>query len=108
MTTAAKIGAIKTLSWALTDLYIPFEREFKFDPSRKWKSDFHLKQKGLLIEIEGGVWTGGRHVRGQGFLDDMEKYNRAAELGFTLLRYCTQDVLELKCIPQIQRVLEMW
>src|SRR5260370_30891857 len=99
------LGAIKTLEFALKDLDIKFIREFQFDLNRKWRADFFINPN-LLIEVEGGIWSFGRHTRGQGFLNDLEKYNRSVELGFCLLRYCTQDVLELKCLPQIRRVLE--
>ena len=65
--------------------------EFKFHPSRKWRADFAIPSKRLLIEIEGGAWSGGRHTRGAGFVGDMEKYNAAAVLGYRVLRYQPKD-----------------
>lgn len=47
----------------------------------------------VALEVEGGVWTGGRHTRGAGFLADMEKYNEAARLGWRVLR-CTPSTLD--------------
>jgi hypothetical protein len=47
----------------------------------------------VALEIEGGVWTNGRHVRGKGFLGDIEKYNAAAVRGWRLLR-CTPEQFE--------------
>ncbi len=38
------------------------------------------------MEIEGGIWTGGRHVRPAGFKADCEKYNALAVQGYALLR----------------------
>ena len=46
----------------------------------------------MALEIEGGVFSRGRHVRPMGFLADMEKYNAAAVLGWRVLR-CTPDTL---------------
>jgi hypothetical protein len=44
-----------------------------------------------VIEIEGAVWTNGRHTRGSGFVKDMEKYNTATAMGFKLIRIQTGD-----------------
>jgi hypothetical protein len=74
-----------------------FEREFRFSPPRKWAADFMIRPRQLgvalvLLEIEGAVWTSGRHTRGAGFLADMEKYNTATMLGFRVLRFSTEQV----------------
>lgn len=47
----------------------------------------------MLLEIEGGMWSGGRHFRGAGASADMTKYNRAAAMGIRTLR-CTPQMLE--------------
>ena len=41
----------------------------------------------LLVEIEGGIYAGGRHTRGKGFENDCEKYNVAVLMGYSLLRF---------------------
>jgi very-short-patch-repair endonuclease len=64
-----------------------FEKQLRFNPSRKWKSDFGWKDYKLLVEIEGGVYTNGRHVRGSGFEKDCEKYNSAVLDGWKILRF---------------------
>ena len=58
------------------------------------------------IEIEGGAWTQGRHTRGKGFIADMEKYNHAALLGWRVLRFTPQQVLDGTAIAFIKKVLE--
>ena len=60
--------------------------EFRFSPPRRWRFDWAWPQYCIALEIEGGIWSRGRHVRGKGFLDDMEKYNRAAIEGWCVLR----------------------
>jgi len=60
-------------------------KEHRFHPTRKWRIDF-WHNSGVAIEIEGGVWSGGRHTRGNGFVADMEKYNALAERGILLFR----------------------
>lgn len=65
--------------------------EFRFHPSRRWSADFAIPSRKLLVEIEGGVWSGGRHTSGAGFMGDMEKYNAAAALGYRVLRFVPKD-----------------
>ena len=65
--------------------------EFMFHPTRKWRADFaHLESK-LLIEIEGGAY-GGRHTRGKGFVEDLDKYASAWLHGYTVLRIGSHQV----------------
>lgn len=65
--------------------------EYRFHPDRKWRADFAIPSAKILIEIDGGVWSGGRHTRGAGFLGDMEKLTSAAVLGYRVLRYAPKD-----------------
>lgn len=60
--------------------------EYKFHPSRRWRFDYVILSHKIAIEVEGGVWTNGRHTRGSGFVKDMEKYNEATRLGYKLIR----------------------
>ena len=64
-----------------------FVQEYKFHPIRKWRLDWAHVSRKIAIEIEGGVWTGGRHTSGAGFTKDMEKANSLTVLGWKLLRY---------------------
>ena len=65
------------------------EYAFAKDIGRKWRFDW-LFEGEVALEIEGGVWNNGAHVRGKHFLSDMEKYNEAAIMGYLVLR-CTWD-----------------
>ena len=93
------------LSLQLKALKIAFEREFKFCQERKWRADFHLVDKMILIEVEGGIWSGGRHTRAKGYLGDMEKYNSATALGYSVFRYSTEQVKSGKAIEEIKRMV---
>lgn len=79
--------------------------ELRFAPPRKWKADYALGK--VLIEIEGGVWSGGRHIHPAGYLKDVEKYNRAAELGYTVIRY-TPQMINDDPDAVVQQVLNTW
>ena len=63
-----------------------YTREFRWHPTRRWRSDFCFSDK-ILVEIEGGIWTRGRHTRGSGFIKDCEKYNTAAAMGWKVFRF---------------------
>ncbi|MDV7454449.1 DUF559 domain-containing protein [Acinetobacter baumannii] len=84
---------------------IGFEQEYKFHPNRKWRADFLITGTKILIEVEGGIWSGGRHTRGKGYIGDMEKYNSAAMMGFTVLRFSTEQVKAGVAIKQIEQLV---
>ena len=46
----------------LLDLPEP-EREYIFAPPRRWRFDFRWPGHMLAVEVEGGVYTNGRHNR---------------------------------------------
>jgi hypothetical protein len=72
--------------WRLLD-GPPLEKEYKFCPGREWRADYRIGQ--WLIELEGGVYSGGRHTRAKGFIEDIYKYNMAAMLGYRVIRIGT-------------------
>jgi len=80
----------------LEELKLQYLREFRFAPPRRWKFDYMLKDGRTAIEIEGAIWSAGRHTRGAGYQADLEKYNEATKMGFRVYRFSTQDVLEGK------------
>ena len=70
-------------------------------PGRMWRADFSWPNpihktfdhgEGLIVEVEGGIWSQGRHVRGQGFIDDCRKYRAFTLAGWKVLRYTSEDI----------------
>lgn len=94
-----------TLARDLKAVKINFEQEYKFHPERNWRADFLVTGTKILIEVEGGIWSGGRHTRAKGYLGDMEKYNAAAILDFKVLRFDTQQVKSGLAIKQIENLV---
>jgi len=68
-----------------------WQREYRFHPKRKWRFDYAHPELMIAVETEGGVWVQGRHIRGKGYINDMEKYNAAQLLGWKVLRYTPQQ-----------------
>jgi len=66
--------------------------EYRFHDTRRWRVDYCWPEYKLAVEIEGGVWTYGRHNRASGFEKDREKYNELALAGYHLLRFTPQEV----------------
>lgn len=84
----------------------PPEREYRFCTSRKWRSDFAWPDKRLLVEVEGGIWNKGRHVRGYGFENDCEKYNEAILQGFIVIRVTQKHIQNGKALQWIESFLK--
>lgn len=89
----AKNDAPDLMAVHLAELGLEFRREVRFYAARQWRADFEIIEHGILLEIEGGVWSGGRHLRGMGFVHDCEKYNTATMLGYRVLRFPTAEIL---------------
>lgn len=61
-------------------------QEHRFHETRKWRLDFAWPDEQLALEVEGGVYSGGRHTRGYGFEQDATKYAEALLAGWRVLR----------------------
>lgn len=90
------------------ELKVELVKEYKFHPTRRWRFDYATADPALkiAIEVEGGAWTNGRHTRGSGFIKDMEKYNTAASMGWTILRVTPDEKLTAKTVDLIRKTLE--
>lgn len=84
--------------------------EYEFHPVRKWRFDYCIIELMIAIEQEGGVFgyrrkdgtrsEKGAHSSVVGMMNDMEKYNAANEMGFSLIRrtpdaLVTHDTIQL-------------
>ena len=92
--TSKKADHIRAFAYYLCSLGFKVEPELRFHPTRRWRFDLAIPDLKIAIEVEGGVWTQGRHTRGSGYIGDLEKYNEAAILGWLVLRFTTDQVRE--------------
>ena len=64
-------------------------KEYRFDSVRRWKIDYFHEPTRCGLELEGGIYSAGRHSRPAGYKSDCEKYNHAGMRGITVFRLAT-------------------
>jgi very-short-patch-repair endonuclease len=83
------------------------EKEHRFHPTRRWRFDLAWPAHRVALEVEGGVWTGGRHTSGAGFVKDMEKYNAAAGDGWRVLRCQPKDLCKSETALMVKAAIAL-
>ena len=78
-------------------------REYVFAKPRKWRIDFAWIDRCIALEQEGGVWIRGRHTRGKGYLNDLEKYNELAARGWLLIRVTPDQMARGEAFLWVER-----
>lgn len=81
------------------------EYQFAREHGRKWRADYCWPLHKLILEIEGGLWTNGRHSRGKGAIADLEKYSEAAILGYRVIYATPDEVRNGVALDRIVRAL---
>lgn len=76
--------------WMKQQGFVP---EHKFHPVRRWRMDYAHIERMICLEIQGGLWITGRHNTGAGMTKDIEKFNAATLLGWTLI-FCTPAMVK--------------
>lgn len=88
-----------------TDLHVECVKEFRFHPKRLWRFDYAIPVHKIALEVEGGVWTGGRHINPKGFLGDMEKYNTATLMGWRVFRTTPDELYKLNTLNMLKTAI---
>jgi hypothetical protein len=78
------------LEFILAHGYPEPERQAMLVPGRRFQTDFYWSSHATGLEVEGGVYVGGRHVNPSGFEGDIRKYNAIAAQGIRLFRVMPQ------------------
>jgi len=109
------------------------ERQIRFHPTRRWRLDIGNSDLNVAMEVEGAVWgrlvkchacgaqvrkrtkggqwvpvreAGGRHTRGDGFSNDIEKYNEAWLAGWRVLRTTPVMIKDGRALAWWKRAVE--
>lgn len=91
--------------FTLAEVRVCQHRKFLFDLAEK-RSIENKKRPVLAFEIDGGIWTGGRHVTGAGRQRDMEKDAEANIAGYLVWHFTPQMVMTGKAKDYIRRWLD--
>jgi very-short-patch-repair endonuclease len=83
------------------------EEEYRFSSDRRYRFDFAWPHIAMAVEVEGGIWTNGRHTRGTGYKDDCKKYNYAQSRGWMVLRYPGDMVESGEALEQITELIRI-
>lgn len=84
----------------------PPQFEYRFHTERKWRFDACFPEKMLAIEVDGGLYSNGRHSRGAGRERDLEKLNEALLLGWRVLVVSTGQVNSGRLFAWLERLME--
>lgn len=80
--------------------------EFRFHTVRRWRWDLCWPERMLALEIQGGVWSGGRHTRGKGYENDCEKLNEGILAGWRVLWIPTRWIANGLALALIERAMK--
>ncbi len=81
------------------------EREYVFAAPRKFRWDFCWPDRMLAVEVEGGIFTAGRHVQGRGFESGCEKQALGVLLGWRVLRVTPGQIESQVAVEWIKQAL---
>ena len=83
---------------------IQFEQQFILETDKSsWAFDFFIPNRNLLIEVDGEYW----HRKPKQINRDILKSNAAADAGFILLRFSSDD-LNFKLIFEDDSIIAAW
>ena len=79
---------------------------------RRFRADYLIldsripNYKGIILEVNGGHWTFGRHNRGKGYENDLIKSNLAQVNGYIYLQYTYGQLKERLYIADILKLIQ--
>lgn len=82
------------------------EPEVRFCPPRRFRFDWAWVEEKVALEIQGGIFTHGRHTRGAALLAEHEKLNLAASLGYRVFYATPKSAGNLALYRLIQAARE--
>jgi len=82
--------------------------EYRFHPRRKWALDLAWPDCKIAVEVQGGIWIGGKHARGKGLTRDHEKINVAQTMGWTVLQVTPDQIRDKSWVGIFTDAFDAW
>lgn len=82
-------------------------REYRFHHERRWRFDFAFVPERVAVEVQGGLFVNGAHVRGIQYGRDAEKRNEAQLRGWIQLDVTPTHIKQGKAIEWIKTALQV-
>jgi hypothetical protein len=83
------------IEFVLIALQIPFAKEYKFMPDRRFRMDYAIIEQKIGIEYEGIMSEKSGHTNIKGYTSNAQKYNIATIDGWKILRYTALNYMEI-------------
>lgn len=80
-------------------------KRVQISPRQEVAVCYAVPEHKIALEVEGGVWTGGRHTSPKGFLGDIEKYNTATLMGWRVFRTTPDDLYKKKTLDLMKSAI---
>lgn len=80
--------------------------EYRFHPVRKWRMDWAWVDQRVFLEVHGGTFSNGGHVRGAYMRKEWEKINTASGLGWRVLYCAPESLCRIQTIDEIERAIK--
>lgn len=81
--------------------------QHRFVPGRQFRFDRCWPDRMVACEVQGGIWSGGRHARGSGIAAECIKFSLAAALGWRVLPITDEMLDDGSAISLIRQALEV-
>lgn len=82
-------------------------KQAKLHPTRNWRFDFAWPALRVIVEVQGGTWTGGAHTRGAGYERDRRKSAEMQLLGWLVLEFTAGMVKSGEAVGYIQTAIRL-
>jgi very-short-patch-repair endonuclease len=81
-------------------------RQMQIIPARRFRWDFAWPSALLAVEVQGGLYSGGAHVRAWGVTRDAEKNNLVVLAGWRVLYFTSEAVRSGRALSVLETALK--
>jgi hypothetical protein len=79
--------------------------EYRFHDKRLWRFDLCWPDRKVAVEVQGGIFAGGRHNRGAALVKEHEKLNHASAMGYKVLFVQPKDLCLVSTVELVRMAM---